>query len=311
MSDLILYHYEQSPFALKVRKMLAIKGLAWNSVDTPVILPKPDLVAITGGYRGVPVLQIGADVFIDSHLIGQELERRHPEPTLFPNGNTGMPQALTFWSNALFRAVMEMLLPMTWEHWPEPFREDRKAMFPGLDWDRVARTQEPFGPRGAQPMGEVRVHLALIDEQLRDGRAFLQGDAPGMTDIQAAFAPAFVRGLLPDVSMLYAGLERVAAWEQRVADRGEGTRTEIDARAARDAAAAAEPAPGPGVDPADPVKVAPGTAVTVAATDADRGAVTGTLHGLDRDRIVVLREADGIGPVAVHFPRHGFRLAPA
>ena len=67
----------------------------------------------------------------------------------------------------------------------------------------------------------------------------------------------------------------------------------------------------PSARAADPVKVAPGTAVTVAATDADRGAVTGTLHGLDRDRIVVRRQADGIGPVAVHFPRHGFRLAPA
>ena len=49
--DLILHHYAGSPFSEKVRLVLGYKGLSWKSVSVPVILPKPDVVALTGGYR--------------------------------------------------------------------------------------------------------------------------------------------------------------------------------------------------------------------------------------------------------------------
>ena len=78
MTDIILHHYEISPYSEKVRIGLGLKGLAWGSVEIPVIMPKPDLTALTGGYRKAPVLQIGADIYCDSQLIMRELERRHP-----------------------------------------------------------------------------------------------------------------------------------------------------------------------------------------------------------------------------------------
>ena len=43
-------------------------------------MPKPNLTALTGGYRKTPVLQIGADIYCDSQLIMRELERRYPSP---------------------------------------------------------------------------------------------------------------------------------------------------------------------------------------------------------------------------------------
>jgi hypothetical protein len=49
--EFILHHYWLSPFSERVRQFLAIKGVAWRSVETPSMLPKPDLVALTGGYR--------------------------------------------------------------------------------------------------------------------------------------------------------------------------------------------------------------------------------------------------------------------
>ena len=82
MTDIILHHYETSPYSEKVRLGLGLKGLAWGSVEIPVIMPKPDLTALTGGYRKTPVLQIGADIYCDSQLIMRELERRHPTPEL-------------------------------------------------------------------------------------------------------------------------------------------------------------------------------------------------------------------------------------
>ncbi|HSN71156.1 MAG TPA: glutathione S-transferase N-terminal domain-containing protein, partial [Steroidobacteraceae bacterium] len=100
MTDVILHHYDASPFTQRALRMLGIKGLAWRSVETPMMPPKDDLVALTGGYRGTPVLQIGADVYVDSQRIARELERRFPSPSLFPGGNTGLTYAMVKWSDA-------------------------------------------------------------------------------------------------------------------------------------------------------------------------------------------------------------------
>jgi len=75
MNELILHHYPQSPFAEKARLMLGLKGLSWHSVLIPPVMPKPDLIALTGGYRRTPVLQVGADIYCDTALIARRLER--------------------------------------------------------------------------------------------------------------------------------------------------------------------------------------------------------------------------------------------
>src|SRR5213082_125759 len=81
MTDIILHHYDTSPYSEKVRLGFGLKGLSWASVELPQIMPKPKLTALTGGYRKTPVLQIGADIYCDSQLIMRELERRYPTPS--------------------------------------------------------------------------------------------------------------------------------------------------------------------------------------------------------------------------------------
>ena len=77
MSDQpILHHFEASPFSEKIRVIFGFKRIAWLSVLIPRILPKPDLMPLTGGYRRTPVMQIGADVFCDTQIIVRELEAR-------------------------------------------------------------------------------------------------------------------------------------------------------------------------------------------------------------------------------------------
>ena len=39
--EIILHHYDTSPFSEKVRLLLGLKGLAWSSVIQPTIMPKP------------------------------------------------------------------------------------------------------------------------------------------------------------------------------------------------------------------------------------------------------------------------------
>ncbi len=45
-------------------------------------MPKPDLLALTGGYRRAPVLQIGADIYCDTALIADVVEHLQPTPAL-------------------------------------------------------------------------------------------------------------------------------------------------------------------------------------------------------------------------------------
>ena len=67
--DIILHAYPQSPVAEKVRVAFGIKGLAWRSVEIPRLPPKPNLTALTGGYRRTPVVQIGADIYCEVVLL--------------------------------------------------------------------------------------------------------------------------------------------------------------------------------------------------------------------------------------------------
>ena len=80
---MILHHYPASPFAEKIRAILGFKQLNWQSVMIPSVMPKPDLMPLTGGYRKTPVLQIGADVYCDTALICDVLEHLAPSPSLY------------------------------------------------------------------------------------------------------------------------------------------------------------------------------------------------------------------------------------
>ena len=84
MTELILHHYARSPFSEKVRLVLGMKRLHWKSVDVPVMMPKPDVVALTGGYRRTPFMQIGADIYCDTALMCRVIDRLQPEPALQP-----------------------------------------------------------------------------------------------------------------------------------------------------------------------------------------------------------------------------------
>ena len=106
-SNIILHHYPTSPFSEKVRLVLGYKNLNWQSVVIPMIMPKPDVVALTGGYRKTPFMQIGADIYCDSALICDVLEKLQPEPTLYPAHQKGVARILAQWGDTtLFWAAM-------------------------------------------------------------------------------------------------------------------------------------------------------------------------------------------------------------
>jgi len=303
VSDLILWSYDASPFTQKALRMLGVKGLDWRWVETPMMPPKDDLVALTGGYRGTPVLQVGADVYVDSQLIAVELERRFPQPTLFPAGD-GMELALVKWSDAFFRSGLKLALALMLPDWPDEFRQDRQYLFPDIDFETVG---EDFDHARSQ----FRAHAALLEAQLSDGRRFLAGDSPGLADIQAHPFLWLARGGFPELaSQLLAGFARLHAWEEAVAALGEGTRTTITSREGFAAAEATAPSTQPDLDSFDAQGLRAGQRVEVSPDDTRRGAVQGEVVIAAPNRIAVRRAHESLGEVVVHFPRLGYRVRP-
>lgn len=269
-----------------------------------MILPKPDLVCLTGGYRGTPVMQIEADIYIDTQRIAQELEYRYVEPTFFPGEDPGLAYALVKWSDEFFQAGLTMALAILGPDWDQAFLDDRKALFDHVDFDRLGQDVE-------HAMAQFRASAALLDAQLADGRAFLTGDQPGLADIQAFSVPWFTRVALPVAEKLLGRFRHLPAWEARVAEIGEGDRQSIEAAEAHEEARDAEPNLAMKVGPDDPQQLTAGMRVTVEPDDfSRRGVVEGVLLRADALHISVHRHTDNLGDLAVHFPRLGYRVTP-
>ena len=246
MTDIILHHYETSPYAEKVRLGLGLKGLAWASVEIPVIMPKPDLTALTGGYRKTPVLQIGADIYCDSQLIMRELERRHPSPSFYPAGR-GSADALAWWAEkTMFSPAVSIVFAKRPDTLPEGFLEDR-AKFSGRNIDPVAMM-------AAVPnlLDQLRAHFDWLDQMLADGRSFLQGSAAGLADLAAYHPVWFLQQNFGSAAAPLDGFPRLLTWTERVAAIGHGRQSEMTSQEALDAARAATSIVTATADPRDP-----------------------------------------------------------
>jgi glutathione S-transferase len=304
MPQLILHHYASSPFSEKLRLVLGFKGLAWTGVTVPVIAPKPDVVALTGGYRKTPFLQIGADIWCDTALAARVLERIAPQPTLYPPSAPLAPLLAQWADSTLFWTMIpyvmgrpEGLAAIFGKAPPEAikaFRADRAAFAAGMP-----------RPTPADAAVQLATYLGWLDAQLADGRPFLLGNEASIADFSVAHSLWYVRRA-PPVAGILDPHARLNAWHERVSSFGHGRHDTMDsAEAIRLAADAREHAP---------VQVMPGLGfeagepVTVAATDYGTDPVAGTLVGLSADEVVVRRHDERAGTVHVHFPRIGFQI---
>ena len=305
MTNIILHHYDASPFTQKALRMLGLKKCEWQSVETPMMLPKPDLVCLTGGYRGTPVMQIGADIYIDSQRIARELELRIPKPTFFPAGDNGLAYALVKWSDEFFQAGLKMALALLGPDWDKGFRDDRQALFAHLDFDAMDKET-------GHAMAQLQASAALLDAQLADGRSFLGGDHAGLADIQAFGVPWFTRAAMPVTEKLFQKFGHLPAWEGRVADLGEGTRQPIDVAEAHRVAQQSEPDLTSEIAGNEAQDLEAGMRVEVMPDDFSlRGAVEGTLLRASALELAIHRKTDEFGDLVIHFPRLGYRLYPS
>lgn len=303
MSELILHHHDPSPFAEKIRLSFGIKELPWRSVQIPLVMPRPALLPLTGGYRKVPVLQVGADVYCDTRLIARELDRRFPERPLFPRGSRGLALALASWSDrTFFEPGAALAMALNRAMIPGDVLDDRKGFFNFMDFDRLdADTPHLFT--------QFRASLELLEQMLADGRSFVLGDHVSFADIDAWFPVWMARGNFGAAASVIEPFTGVVAWEARIRAFGHGRRSELPARDALAIARESDPAPGRGVDAGDPLELRYGDNVTVTPDDYGRIPVEGTLAMLSIDEIAIRRATTETGEVVVHFPRLGYRVS--
>lgn len=314
----ILHHYAMSPFCEKVRVMLGAKGMAWLSVDVPPVMPKPDLVALTGGYRRAPVLQTGADLWCDSALISRVLDAIEPEPRLHRPDRVAAESVVTWADRDLFRAAVAcMFQPANLQalfagEAPDAARafvEDRAAM---VARDRELSGGVPAAGRLPAPeaLGVLTAGIARIAAHLRDGRAFLVADAPAACDF-AAYHPLWFAARAPTLHALIAREPAVTGWMARMRALGHGRPLRSDGVAAIAAARAADGASVAllGDEPwIDFHGIARGEQVVVVPLDYGLAEVRGALTVSGADHLALRRIDDRAGTVTVHFPRAGFRM---
>lgn len=304
--QIIFHHYDTSPFSEKVRLVFGLKGLDWRSVEVPVIMPKPNLMPLTGGYRKTPVMQISADIYCDTQIIIRELEKRFPEPTLFPAGNKGVMWTVGMWTDRpFFNASVGVIFGGLGDNVPDDFIKDREKL-----------SGQPFNidaMKSTVPMmkDHWRAYADWIDAQLADGRPWLLGDKPGLADVNAYMNIWFVRNGFPPAATILDEFKYVTPWADRVGELGHGNRIEMDPEEALDVAKNASSGCAPQVDENDPSGRKPGDKVQVMPDDYGRDPVVGEIVTSTAQSISIKRTDDRVGEVVVHFPRAGFFVLPA
>ncbi len=303
MPEIILHQYVNSPFSEKIRKIFAHKKISWRSVEQPVIMPKPKLVPLTGGYRRIPVLQIGADVWSDTGIIIRKIDELAPEPTLYPGGLTAAADTMNQWADRrLFWSTTPVIFEKLAAVVPKEFIEDRSKMMQGANFGDIARS-------APDSRNQLSAYLEILDRQLAS-RPFLLGDSFSLADA-ACFHPVWFLRAEPTAFGLAKKFPNLMRWFERIDAMGYGDVRPMDPDEALKIAKDSTPATRENVDASDPNDLRAGTRISVTPDDYGFDPVTGRVVVSTIHEIAIERDAPELGKIVNHFPKIGFRIASA
>jgi glutathione S-transferase len=169
-----LYQFLGSPFCAKARKLLAFKGVEFETIEVDYLERKELLLA--SGQIMVPAVTLdNGETIVDSARIAMRLEELYPEPTIFPAGWRGMHLVLAdFIDNHLEEHVYAVALADELAYYSRQgadrgalWRLIRERKFGAGFVDRVIRDHTANWER-------ARAALAPFEEQLASA-PFLTG----------------------------------------------------------------------------------------------------------------------------------------
>ena len=299
----ILYHYGMSPYAQKIRAMLGYAGVDWQSVTTAGAPPRPELAALAGGYRKIPVAQIGADVFCDSRTIAREIAALADKPALSPdNVSESGQQWIDRAEGRLFFAcvIASVGLKFTVGALRTVSLSGLKAIM--VDRREMAKTSTIQAPDKKEAKAMALEHLAQVEAQLSG--EYLLGAEPKLADF-AVYHPLWMLHIKGGKRFVRR-FPKTVAWIERLTALSAGNSQEITADQALATAKQHQPR---AIDEADKQHELIGKKVRVGPNDYAQDATEGELVGSTDATWIVARQHPQTGLVHVHFPKQGFDLA--
>jgi glutathione S-transferase len=300
---MILHHYDVSPYSEKIRLILGYTGLAWQSAVSPPMPPRPLVDPLVGGYRRIPVAQMGADLFCDTRLITAEIAALSGQPELAYEGCSSIAQAfIDKMRTELFMPVVQTAVPRSvlgmlvtrYSPWQiVKVMKDRAGVAKNSTLPHIRRSDMK------QMVSEFTAQL----EQLSAASDFLFGDKPTLADFSAYHLVWFADLTRP--GRLLKGRDHALAWQGRMRAFGHGQQSKIGKDLVFAAAREGQPR---GLAKAQLDDPNIGANVTIAPTDYARDSVTGLLVGADDSRWIIARHTEAFGALHVHFPVAGYEI---
>lgn len=320
----VLYRYDASPFSHKIDNALLLKNIPHEKVNVSSTLPRPEITDYLGiTYRRIPILAIGNDVYCDTSIIVNAIERRFPAingyGTLFPLGkhgkkaDTGLIKAFAkfYGDNTLFPPATALI---PWNKLSPAFLKDRGALRGApIDLDALSNNV-------GISQSVLSTHLSLVEEQLSDSREWLfDSELPSLADISVHFVLVWAKsfdgkGSLFDVKRIPNTLQ----WINRLNEYLNKLKVAQTPPVNLDGLVAAQKIMSSshesysvvGFDSIEATRLGlkEGQKVQVTAEDNGRNYHTvGKLVALNREEIVL--EVQGSkGLIRCHFPRLGFSI---
>ena len=278
--------------------MAGCLGVPWRSVEVPIQPPRETLSLLAGGYRRIPVAQVGGDIYCDTALIAEQLIARGQVP-LADDRESAVSLADHAEQHAFFAAIRQNsqlktaigLISKLGFKGMMNFAKDRATFAVG------------FAPAMLTPVQAKQLFTQYLDDlasHLQD-KAFLGGDTACLSDFRC-YHPIFLAVAFRSLKVSRLPSD-VSAWMGRLEGFGWGEVSSMSDVKALELARSASPLP---VSEGAAAHPDVGEWVTVSPTDTGRVPVTGTLVGMDASQISLLRRSDDVGDVHVHFPYVGF-----
>ena len=311
MNDFILHHYDASPFSEKIRTLLGHKNAHYKVVNIPVIMPKPELVALTGGYRKTPVLQRDNNIYCDTRLIARVIDEQFSTQSIFPLGLSLTVNTLAQWADQhLFSVAValtfspagfEVFRQQVPEKFIDAFMNDRAKMREGgngLSMDAHTALQL------------IPIYLQQMEQQLSIGGPYICGDQISIADFSIYHCLWFINNNA-GVSPLLKGYPKLHQWFEIIKAIGHGTQTSIDATTAIEIAGSAQKVLFSNDDFLVVNGFTFGQRIEIIPNDYGITPVNGELIVSKSDEIAIKRIDEKAGEVYVHFPRVGYKIVTA
>lgn len=308
MTDFILHHYDNSPFAEKIRTLLGYKNASYQTVTIPVIMPKPDLVALTGGYRKTPVLQQGKHIYCDTRLMSRVIDEQLSEASIYPPALALTSNTIAQWADQqLFSiAVALTFSPAGFEAFSqrvpakfvEAFLNDRAKMREGSNG---------LSMDAATAFELIPIYLQQLEQQLVNAGPFITGEQCTIADFSIYHCLWFINNNA-GVRHFLTKYENLQHWLSKMKAIGHGTPTTIDAETAISIARSQKPTVFSTKNFEAINDFNMGDKVIIQPTDYGIAPVSGELVISKIDEIAVKRIDERAGEVYVHFPRVGYKI---